>query len=189
MSHQPLLQETFISEGTACSSGIPGTQDRILWLTPPVGSIPGTSSSPATKVWTSPYTHEADVTVNGRSCDLAATRTEREVLDTRRVISELRRRSGLTWKQLGQLFNVSRRSVHYWASGKPLSASNEQRLMRVQEVVRTADRGCARRTRMVLLNASEGTSPFEMLADQRFDEARDALGQGLARPILSLTQA
>ena len=50
---------------------------------------------------------------------------------TRRAISELRRISGLTWHQPGQLLGMSRRSVHYWASGKPLNAGNQERLTRV----------------------------------------------------------
>jgi hypothetical protein len=34
-----------------------------------------------------------------------------------RVIAEIRHLTGLTWEQLAQVFNVSRRSVHFWASG------------------------------------------------------------------------
>ena len=82
---------------------------------------------------------------------------------TRRAISELRRISGLTWQQLGQLLGVSRRSVHYWASGKPLNAGNQKRLMRVLDIVRTAYRGSARGTRAALLDAGEGTTPLDML--------------------------
>ena len=60
---------------------------------------------------------------------------------TRKAVSELRRISGLTWEQLAGLFGVSRRAVHFWASGKPLNATNHQRLMRVLDVVRGADVG------------------------------------------------
>ena len=69
-----------------------------------------------------------------------------------------------------------------------MNASNEQRLMRVLNVVRNADRGSACRTRAALLNASEGTIPFEMLTYQRFDEARIALGRGHARPVPPLAE-
>ena len=106
---------------------------------------------------------------------------------TRRAVSELRRLSGLTWEQLAGLFGVSHRSVHFWASGKPLNATNHQRLMRVLDVVRDADRGTARSTRAALLDAREGTTPFEMLADQRFREARVALGRGRSRLVPALT--
>ena len=39
------------------------------------------------------------------------------------AIGELRRLSGLTWDQLARLFNLSRRSLHFWASGKPMAPS------------------------------------------------------------------
>ena len=37
---------------------------------------------------------------------------------TAEAIMEIRRRSGLTWQELGDLFDVSRRSIHHWANGK-----------------------------------------------------------------------
>ena len=37
-------------------------------------------------------------------------------------IMELRRLSGLTTDQLARIFNVDRRSLHFWASGKRLNA-------------------------------------------------------------------
>lgn len=97
------------------------------------------------------------------------------------AISELRRISGLTWEQLGQLLGVTRRSVHFWASGRPLNASNEKRLMQVLDIVRVADRGSARSTRAAMMDAGQGTTVFDMLAAQRFDDARLILGQGRAR--------
>lgn len=118
-------------------------------------------------------------------------RRQLEPKATRTAVAELRRISGLTWEQLGQLFEVSRRSVHFWASGKPLSPTNEERLMRVLDLVRDADRGSARATRLALFDASDGTIPFEMLAAQRFEEARAALGQGPRRvaPVLAKVSA
>ena len=109
-----------------------------------------------------------------------------ELEATRRAISELRRISGLTGHQLGQLLGVSRRSVHYWASGKPLNAGNQKRLMRVLDIVRAAYRGSARGTRAALLDVGEGTTPLDMLAARRFDDARRALGQGRAWPMPAL---
>lgn len=105
---------------------------------------------------------------------------------TREAVSELRRISGLTWEQLGQLFAVSRRSVHFWASGKPLNAENETRLLQVLDIVRAADRGDARSTRSALLDVHDGTSAFDLLVEERFDEARARLGVGAGRPRLVL---
>ena len=112
---------------------------------------------------------------------------EIETEATRRAISDLRRISGLTWEQLAELFGVSRRSVHLWASGMPLDAAHHERFMRVLDVVRHADRGTARGTRAALLEARDGVTAFEMLTDQRFGEARIALGRGRARATPTLT--
>ena len=95
------------------------------------------------------------------------------------AIGELRRRSGLTWDQLARLFGVARRSVHFWMSGKPLNAVNEERLGRMLAVVRHVDRGNAQATRAALLTAlSDGTTPFELLAKDHFDEVKEQLGSG-----------
>jgi DNA-binding transcriptional regulator YiaG len=150
-------------------------------------AVSGTSSADPTKVWEEPYVYEADATVCGSGRDQVLSGTKRDSETTRHAVSELRRISGLTWDQVGQLFDVSRRSVHHWASGKPLNAANEERLMRVLDVVRFAYRGSARETRAALMDAGNGTTPFDMLAAQRFDEARAVLGQGRGRtrPTLS----
>ncbi len=76
---------------------------------------------------------------------------------------------------------MSRRSVHFWASGKPLNASNEQRLMEVLDVVRAADRGDARSTRAALLEVRNGTTAFALLMAERFEAARGILGTGATR--------
>lgn len=150
-------------------------------------SIAGTASAEPTEIWGEPYTRESDPTASGPSRDAVAAQMEIETEATRKAVSELRRISGLTWEQLAGLFGVSRRSVHFWASGKPLNATNHERLMRVLDVVRHADRGTARSTRAALLDAREGTTAFEMLADQRFWEARTALGRGRTRLVPTLT--
>ena len=97
------------------------------------------------------------------------------------AIAELRRVSGLTWEQMGRLFDVSRRSVHFWASGKPMNAANEQHLLQVLDVVRQADRGDARSNRAALFEVAANGTPFELLARQRFEEARARLGRGPGR--------
>src|SRR4030065_864926 len=39
---------------------------------------------------------------------------------TANAIAEIRRLTGLTWGQIAEIFDVSRRTIHFWASGKPL---------------------------------------------------------------------
>ena len=95
------------------------------------------------------------------------------------TIGELRRLSGLTWDQLAHLFAVSRRSVHFWASGKAMALSNETHLWRLLTVVRKVDRGSARANRTVLLGASEsGISPLDLLAAREYERVLSLLGSG-----------
>ena len=189
MTLQPLLHESGVSNtGTSFSGPAAARGDRPRFVIAVSGALStaGTSSAGPTWLWEAPYIHNANPTGYGLSWDLVVTRTGAELEATRRAVSELRRISGLTWHQLGQLLGVSRRSIHYWASGKPLNAGNQKRLMRVLDIVRAADRGSARSTRAALLDVGEGTTPLEMLAARRFDDARRALGQGRGRPMPAL---
>jgi DNA-binding transcriptional regulator YiaG len=105
-------------------------------------------------------------------------------LSASRAIAELRRLSGLTWDQLARLFNVSRRSLHFWASGKPMAPSNEEHLQRLLAVVRKIDRGTATDNRALLLAAREdGTFPFDMLAIGAYDRVLALLATGEVRRV------
>ena len=103
---------------------------------------------------------------------------------TGEAVLEIRRRSGLTWEELGDLFNVTRRSVHHWASGKPVSAMHERMIRRVLAAIRRLDQGSIstgsvhrRRlcfwTRVQLLAVDDtlGASALKLLKEGRFDEA------------------
>lgn len=95
------------------------------------------------------------------------------------AIAEIRQRSGLTWEQLASLFGVARRSVHFWASGKAMNASNEVRLNDLLRTVRYIDRGGGGQTRSALMSAQpDGTIPFEVLAEGRFADVMELLGRG-----------
>ncbi len=98
-------------------------------------------------------------------------------------IAELRRLSGFTWDQLARLFNVSRRSLHFWASGKPMTAGNEEHLQRLLAVVRRIDRGSASANRAALLTVLEedGTIPFDLLAAEQYARVIAVLGPGESR--------
>ena len=100
------------------------------------------------------------------------------------AIGELRRLSGLTWDQLARLFNVSRRSLHFWASGKPMAPSNEEHLQRLLAIVRKIDRGSASANRSALLAAREdGSIPFDLLAAGDYERVLSLLGAGEARRV------
>jgi hypothetical protein len=100
------------------------------------------------------------------------------------AIAELRRLTGFTWDQLARLFKVSRHSVHFWASGKPMNHSNEEHLQRLLAVVRKIDRGSASTNRTALLAVHEdGSSPFDLLAAEQYERVVALLGPGEARRI------
>lgn len=182
MTLQPHVFETARADVIPAATGFGGIRERV----PPLSvivvsgalSVSGTSSAEPTRLWEAPYVHESEATASGLAWE------QHSIADaetTRQAISELRRVSGLTWEQLGELFEVSRRSVHFWASGKPLNAGNEQRLMEVLDVVRAADRGDARSTRAALFEVRDGTTAFALLTAERFEDARAILGTGAAR--------
>ncbi len=88
---------------------------------------------------------------------------------------ELRRRTGLTWEQVARLFGVSRRTVHFWASGKPATSNNEERLQRILTVVRMLDLGVPSQTRAALLaSANDGASIFDALVVGNYNDAATA---------------
>lgn len=102
-------------------------------------------------------------------------------------IAELRRISGLTWDQLARLFDLSRRSLHYWASGKPSTPANEERLQRLLSAVRRIDRGSGAATREALLAAgNDGRIAVDLLAEGAYDEVVQRLGErpAVTRPAI-----
>jgi hypothetical protein len=100
---------------------------------------------------------------------------------TRVSINKIKTISGLTWDQLAKIFQVSRRSVHFWASGKPLSPFNEELVRRLLETLLLIDRGSADLTRNALLRSHQSSdSAFDLLVAGRFQKVGDLLGAGTA---------
>lgn len=147
-------------------------------------SAAGTSSAEPNRLWEAPYVHEQEATASGSSwAETIDGGIEQQGESTGQAVAELRLISGLTWEQLGHMFGVSRRSVHFWASGKPLNADNETRLLQVLDIVRRADRGDARSTRAALLDVQDGHSAVDLLAEGQLKEARLRLGAGSQRAV------
>jgi transcriptional regulator with XRE-family HTH domain len=87
------------------------------------------------------------------------------------AIAELRTLSGLTWEQLARVMGVSRRSLHLWASGKPMASTNEEKLARVLAVVRQLDRGTAAANRgWLLASSTEGLLLLDLLKDGAYSK-------------------
>lgn len=106
---------------------------------------------------------------------------------TQRAINELRRLSGLTWDQLAKLFNVSRRSLHSWASGERLRSFNEENLHRLLGTIQYIDRGNASLNRGLLLQpSSDGRSFLDLLVAGEHETVKRILGPGNALQKLRL---
>ena len=103
---------------------------------------------------------------------------------TAEAIMEIRRRSGLTWEGVGDLFDVSRRSVHHWANGKPVTAGHDRTIRSMLAAIRYLDRGDRTSTRALLLTVDPATqvSPLDLLKDGRFDEAMGHIA-GVRAPV------
>jgi transcriptional regulator with XRE-family HTH domain len=108
---------------------------------------------------------------------------------TGEAILEIRRRSGLTWEELADLFGVSRRSIHHWASGKAVTAEHDQHIRRTLVVIRQLDQGEAKHMRDFLLApAADGILAFDLLKSRAFDEAFARGGFNPPRMRLPLTE-
>ena len=93
------------------------------------------------------------------------------------AVLEIRRLSGLTWEQIGDLFDVTRRSVHHWANGKSPSARHERHIRQTLAVLRRLDAGsqAANRDRLLTVDIN-GRSLFDLLAERRFDDVAGLVG-------------
>ncbi len=133
-------------------------------------SLPSPAEVPATAVYVLEHSTTAGTSVSTQSSAGAE-------------IGELRRLTGFTWDQLAHLFGLSRRSLHFWASGKPMASANEEHLHRLLATVRRLDRGSAVENRTLLLTASRsGEVPMDLLVDQQYERALQVVGETASHP-------
>lgn len=167
-----------------CAIGQPTVKNGFLWpnrdlirqgLELPISLLMG-------KIWKK--FQASDFHINSTKLDRDVHEIETATLpikSTQQTVNELRKLSGLTWEQLATLFSVSRRSVHFWASGEPLSSANEEKLNRTLDAVRYISRGSASSNRSLLMGiADDGKSYLELLATGEFDRVKSILGAGNA---------
>ena len=132
----------------------------LLWAPHPAAAYPGTTSS---------YVIERPLARTAATPDASLSTTPSE--SAGQAILEIRRRSGLTWDEISGLFDVSRRSVHHWASGKTVSAEHDRRIRRTLAIIRRIDRGDARSTRNLLLTpGADGRLGIDLLRQDVSDE-------------------
>ncbi len=157
--------------GSMCLSMPNADFPTVLFATPwPEGTSVNTCPHGSMTMWTivAPHVERTAADPVGR-CNFLLEPAE----STAEAIMEIRRRSGLTWQELGELFDVSRRSIHHWANGKPVSAGNDRTIRRMLAAIRHLDRGSQRDTRALLLSIDQatGVSPLDLLQAGRFDDA------------------
>ncbi len=89
------------------------------------------------------------------------------------AVMEIRRLSGLTWDELGDLFDVSRRSVHHWANGNSVSAQHDRTIRMMLAAIRQINQGEQAHTRALLLSVEENSADtaFDLLKNGQFEEA------------------
>ena len=88
------------------------------------------------------------------------------------AMMEIRRRAGLTWDEMANLFGVTRRSVHHWANGNAVNSKNEQAIRQTLAIVRRLDRGASGDTKALLFTAgADSLTVIDLLRDGRFQEA------------------
>src|SRR4051794_4586363 len=139
---QQLLGRSLGSEGTTTS-----------YTLPPLAVYTGTSASP----------YGLAAALLGAAPRVAEDRTAETII-------ELRRLSGLGWEQLADLLGVTRRTVHFWTSGRPINAANAERVQRTLGAIRFADRGTASDNRALLLTPQEdGALLRDLLQEQAYD--------------------
>ena len=112
-------------------------------------------------------------TLTGAEPNRAAEEREPLTKTAADALCEIRLRSGLSWEQIGELFELSLRDVIAWSNGVALSAENERRVWRALDAIRHVDEGDLKAKRTTLdriLDASHGPSIFDLLTQRRYDE-------------------
>lgn len=173
-------------QGTSAAGRMKGAATGLVFL---LASVPmpvqNTSSAEPSTIWP-----EYDVAVVGAATTvdespqgyfsvfpaLAQGQDPSSTQQPRSQLAELRRLTGFTWEQLARLFNVDRRSVHNWVSGRRMNRRNEEALKRIVGVMRQIDRGSSSVNRNLLLEPRNGVIPFDLLASGRYEDALMTIG-------------
>lgn len=100
------------------------------------------------------------------------------------MLLDLQKQTGLTWSQIARLFGVSRRSVHLWASGKPMRSKHEERLCHLVAVIRPYFADGSEQTKAALLDTRDGTSLFHKLVNENSGFQRTIVPAYSARELL-----
>lgn len=92
------------------------------------------------------------------------------------AITEIRRISGLTFKQLSKVLAVTRRTLHLWVSGQRMQPSTQERVQRTLAAIRQIDRGAPDLTLAALLG--NGARALDLLERGELSSLVGLLGVG-----------
>ena len=166
MSHSPLVRSSYTAD--------PSTLGR----RPVAGFILVSLISAVVSPGTS-----AGIIVDPAAVRFAESKTDAgfaENRDTKQHVGSLtvlRQITGLTWDQVGTLFGVSRRAVHFWVNGKTMAAAHYEHLERSLACIKTADKGNAPANRQALfVTDANGVAPFDLLVHKRYSEFVTSMG-------------
>lgn len=91
---------------------------------------------------------------------------------------ELKSQTALTWDELAKLFGVTRRSLHNWTNGRPLTSDNEMTLARLRAFIATVRPNDPQYVRATLLAPTfSGKTVFDLLRTEQFDLAERELAR------------
>jgi hypothetical protein len=125
-----------------------------------------TPESPQVDPWNSTFANYRITPALGGTAsgavDLVRQRGEASVAE---LVAELKIESGLTAEQLGAVFGVTRRSIHNWAAGSPLSEAREIEVRRFSKLVFGLTAGSPSERRRLLLDSSSGRSLYKQFVD------------------------
>jgi hypothetical protein len=99
------------------------------------------------------------------------------------LAQEFKRLSGLTWINVAAIFDVASRSALSWASGKPVSEKNHEKLGIAVAALRKIDRGTATENRNLFFSeAVTGRTYLDLFTAGEFETAKKLAGPGKGRP-------
>jgi transcriptional regulator with XRE-family HTH domain len=98
------------------------------------------------------------------------------------ILHELKTATGLSWSQLGEMFDVSRRAVYDWLEGKAIADHNYERLRAARKAIASKAFSSPFQARTFLLfGDADGTTPVQLLKEGRYsDFARSGQGDTMA---------
>lgn len=87
------------------------------------------------------------------------------------TLQNIKNSTGLSWKKIAELFNVSRRAVYDWLEGKQMADENYSKLCGLDKALSRLRYTTSFQARTFLFFSTYGEQiPFELLKEERYEE-------------------